>query len=1151
MSKRIRCLTLAGLSAWVSLAAAVGKTPPASWHGIMRDEAGRPLASAVVELQAASREGPIESAGHPALTTFKTISDEKGNFEFGQLPAGRYSVVARWRGRTAGPAALELGEGERMSAALEASFDRGQLVLRAAAGAPESRSSGGERLSSSEVSSLPLNKRDFSQLLLLAAGTMTDTNGAANFTQQFAVNGQRGTTAVFAIDGIYASDAELGGATFANFNVDAIQEVQSSSGTMPASIGQGAAGFTNVATKSGTEKVHGAVFEFLRNAGLDARNFFDRRTAASPGRLPPFTRNEFGFTNGGPVVLPGIYNGRERTFYFGQYQGFRQVLGTTQVFPVPTAAERQGMDTTAFPGDTLFVPVSPAIAPVLARYPLPNDPQGAYGARTFATSSKVATVSNQFSVRIDHRISEKGQLFARFNFNNVTGPTTNPSQTAIDPGFGIRFLDRQRNFGLIYTRAPSPRFTSETSFGFLRTTPRFTSTDRTQPGLTFGDGLYEPFNSAAGTVIASFGEIFQVRQNLAIERGTHSFKLGIEARINHDTAIFGFAPNGSYTFGSGTAYSSVAIPSATGQHDVSAGDPLPDTLSGFLTATPFAFTAQVAPPEFAQGDHIGESAIRRAAYDFYIQDNWKISPRLVASYGLRYELDTQIAEAKRRSSNMYFVDAAGRPARSWDPGAREKFLLNPQPPYELDWNGWGPRLAVEWRATSHTTLHAGGSIATLLPNLFQENLLTGGLPFVVTPYFAASPGSPVPFTNSLLTFTLPPMLTPAGQPVFVTGRTTDVPANTEMDIERFERDLAALTPGGPFQALSVFGMARDLRNGYIESYTAGLDQEFRDVNFSLAYVATVGVKLASIFFPNNYGGADPAFAPFSRFDTAGNIMGGFGPEYLMTDRSHSTYHSLQATAEKTSARAGLGFLASYTFSKSLDDTSNIFGGFTTPSGAVLQTFPADPRNPGAEKGPSTYDLAHTFVLSLIQALPFDRIVPSRPAARHLAAGWKLLNITTLTSGPPFSVFSGIQQTGVGSYNADRPDQVGRPVFSTARTVREDYFGQGAGNTAFFYLPVGVPGGTGPNQGRLGTLGRNTFRGPAFHNLDVALIKDSAFGRRRAGEVLTLQFRAEFFNVLSLVNFSLPANIVRGTGFGLISRTAGPSRQLQFSLKLIY
>src|SRR5438876_11129236 len=382
MSKRTRYLTLAGLSAWVSLAAAAGKTPPASWHGIVRDEAGRPLASAVVELQVASVEGSKDPVGHPTLTTFKTISDEKGNFEFGQLPAGRYSVVVRWRGRTAGPAALEFGEGERLSAALEASFDRGQLVLRAAAGAPESRSSGGERLSSSEVSSLPLNKRDFSQLLLLAAGTMTDTNGAANFTQQFAVNGQRGSAAVFAMDGADTTDPELGGATFSNFNVDAIQEVQSSSGVMPADTGHGASGFTNVVTKSGGDQVHGSLFEFVRNASFDARNFFDRQSDVDTRRLPPFARNEFGVTNGGPIVLPRIYDGRGKTFYFAEYQGFRQVLGTTQVFPVPTVLERQGIDTATFPGDTLVIPVNSSIAPLVARYPLPNDPHAAYRGRT-------------------------------------------------------------------------------------------------------------------------------------------------------------------------------------------------------------------------------------------------------------------------------------------------------------------------------------------------------------------------------------------------------------------------------------------------------------------------------------------------------------------------------------------------------------------------------------------------------------------------------------------------------------------------------------------------------------------------------------------------------------------------------------------------
>src|SRR5216684_6703133 len=146
------------------------------------------------------------------------------------------------------------------------------------------QASGGETLSSTEVSSLPLNTRDFSKLLLLAAGTMTDSNGAANFTQQFAVNGQRGTATVFAMDGADTTDPEMGGATFTNFNVDAVQEIRSSSGWMPAEIGRGAAGFNDIITRSGTDSVHGSAFEFLRNSALDARNFFDRRSLADPRR---------------------------------------------------------------------------------------------------------------------------------------------------------------------------------------------------------------------------------------------------------------------------------------------------------------------------------------------------------------------------------------------------------------------------------------------------------------------------------------------------------------------------------------------------------------------------------------------------------------------------------------------------------------------------------------------------------------------------------------------------------------------------------------------------------------------------------------------------------------------------------------------------
>jgi hypothetical protein len=273
---------------------------------------------------------------------------------------------------------------------------------------------------------------------------------------------------------------------------------------------------------------------------------------------------------------------------------------------------------------------------------------------------------------------------------------------------------------------------------------------------------------------------------------------------------------------------------------------------------------------------------------------------------------------------------------------------------------------------------------------------------------------------------------------------------------------------------------------------------------------------------------------------------------MMTNRSHSTYHSLQTSVGKTSLRAGLGFQASYTFSRSLDDTSSVLGGFLSgSSGTVLQTAPQNPRDLGAEKGPSTFDVTHAFSLSAIQQLPFDRIPAIRARGKRWSTGWQLIGLVSLASGAPFTVYSGIQQTGAGSNGADRPDQTGRPDLSTSRRIREDYFGLGANNASYFAIPIGIPGGTGPNSGRFGTLGRNTFRGPGFRNVDASLVKDTPVGRAGNPERVALQFRAEFFNVFNLVNFGLPANTVLGPGFGVISRTSGTSRQIQLSLKLLY
>src|SRR5271169_217730 len=420
----ILCFGVVLLVAPIAVAASA-----ASWNGVLSDGSGKPVAEAVVRLHS-------PSGGRDYTVT----TEAKGKFAFADIAAGTYEVSVKiadkeWKATTP----WVVTDGAALTMALQLS-PSGQQVRMVASGAETSaQASGGEHLSSKKVSSLPLNARDFSKLLLLAAGTMTDANGAANFTQQFAVNGQRGSATVFALDGFDTTDSELGGATFSNFNVDAIQEVQASSGVMPAEIGHGAASFTNVVTKSGVNQFHGSLFEFLRNAAFDARNYFDYKDPTGRRRIPPFVRNEFGFTNGGPVVIPGVYDGRGRTFYFGEYQGFRQVLGTTQVIPVPTVAERQGIDTTAYPAkctnnvcvpaDPLTVPVNPAVLPILSQYPLPNLPSGAFGDRTYATSSKIVTQTDQFSMRIDHQISGKASLMGRFSLNQVTGPLTNPDQT--------------------------------------------------------------------------------------------------------------------------------------------------------------------------------------------------------------------------------------------------------------------------------------------------------------------------------------------------------------------------------------------------------------------------------------------------------------------------------------------------------------------------------------------------------------------------------------------------------------------------------------------------------------------------------------------------------------------------------------------------
>jgi hypothetical protein len=530
----------------------------------------------------------------------------------------------------------------------------------------------------------------------------------------------------------------------------------------------------------------------------------------------------------------------------------------------------------------------------------------------------------------------------------------------------------------------------------------------------------------------------------------------------------------------------------------------------------------------------------------YIEDTWKINPQWTLECGLRYELYTPISERAHRTSSFL---------NSFPPaGVGQEYLINPQPTYQTDWNGWGPRVQVDWNAPYAVHVHMGGAITVIPPNIWQDNLLTGSTPYVVYPRVNAAQNGEISYGFQITPDELPEVYNTGGMNVLASGDPRKVPANTVMDVNRYQQDLAALAPSHQLSLLSLSGIDRRFGDAYLQTWTLGLERAFGGLTADVAYVGTSAFRLPRMSYPNAYPGADSEFARFTNFDTSGAVTGGFGFESVMTATSHSSYNALQTSLSGNVGHGGPSLQAGYTWGKSLDDVSGILGG-TGSTGAVTLFSPQDPFDTQAERGPSSFDVTQAFTLSAAQDLHLEHFGFQSDRVRLLTKGWELLSISTITGGSPFTVYSGIQQTGAGTIGADRPDQIGKPDLSTAGNStrpRDDYFGLGANNASFFSIPVGLAGGTGPNSGRFGTLGRNTFRGPAYYDFDFALIKTTPIGHRESGsEIADLQFRGELFNVFNIVNMGLPANIIAGTGFGMISKTAGTSRQIQFSLKLIY
>jgi carboxypeptidase family protein/TonB-dependent receptor-like protein len=920
-----------------------------------------------------------------------------------------------------------------------------------------------------QITGLPLDGRNFYELSLLVPGAVPPAPGSAGSVRgdfSFSVNGAREDANNFLLDGVYNIDPKLN--TFGvRPSVEAIREFEMLTSTYDASFGRNPGAQVNVVLNSGTNDFHGSVFEFHRNAALDARNFF--APAAEP--KPKYLRNQFGGAIGGPIV-------RDRTFFFADYEGTRSREGITRITNVPTAEERVGnfshsvfgVPTNPFTGlpfdagqipDFFIHPVGRAIA---ALYPLPNRN---VPFQNFVSSPTQRDDNDSFDVRIDHHLTDKADLAFRYSFGDrdLFEPFTGPAFSVV-PGFGDTVQRRSQNGMVALTWVLTPNLVNETRGAFSRVAASVTqeaSVVNSEVGLPtisprardLGLSLititgYSPLGDEGNNPQNSVTNVYQLLNNSSYVHGNHLFKFGADFRFTQQNAFRDVESRGRLQF---SPFFQLT------------GNALADMLLGFPLLTS---VARVDNPQ----------QIRTESYNFFINDSWRVTPRLTLTAGLRYEYNSPPVDAEDRATvfdlatrSIVPVGTNGVPRSGFDP----------------DRNNFAPRVGFAWTIDQYTVLRGGYGVYYDQSPLAPAESLYFNSPFFDNNIFFSLPGLPLTLSDPFPSFFPFPL---------------------------------------PDSALAI---QRDLRTGYMQHWNLNIEREYGNHTlFEVAYVGSKGTKLLTARDINQpQPQILPPGLPFvprpdPRFDDID----------LLESRGNSNYHALQARFQQRLFR-GLTSLVSYTWSKSIDDASNFFSSAGDPN------FPQNSYNVAAERGRSNFDVPHRLSASYSYALPFGkgrRYLADDGWVSTVLTGWETHGIITLQSGRPFTValLSDIDNSGTGrsilGFGAnDRPNVVGNPEISNATPDR--WF-----NTAAFAFP---PPGT------FGNAGRNILNGPGFQNVNASLMKNTAFS-----ETVSLQFRAEVFNLFNHPNFNLPDNFLGSPTFGRISSARDP-RHIQFGLKLLF
>jgi hypothetical protein len=1068
MARKVLAIIVACVSLSVVAADAGAQTTTGGITGVVRDNNGGVLPGVTVK------------AIHTATNAEHTaVTNDVGLYVLRGLPVGRYTVQAELTGFQSArhtDLVVRINEDVRLDVTMQVGAIAETVTVSGAATSVDTVSATLRTVVDQQrIENLPLNGRNPTQLMTLVAGVLPDrsdlTSGATYpGVRPVSSNGARGNTTNYVLDGGSNND-HYSNAPNPMPNPDALQEFSVQTNSFSAEYGRNVGAIVNAVTRSGTNAFHGLAFGYLRDAKFNATNFF------TPGIDDGLKRRQYGGTLGGPIR-------RNRAFFFGSYQGTEdQRRPTSRQGLVPNAAMRAGDFSSItrqlrnpftgepFPNNQIPASLfSPAAVMILNEWlPLPN-PLPGDNPLTLRFQQPQSNDDHQYLTRLDYTFSDAHRAYGRVWVSRASTPPFLASGNILTSAFGRTWQNTVLSFNDTYVLTPTllnnlvVTFNRTNNRNFQIYPPDYSTlginvhNDRT-PQWFFNVSGYFGINS--GDTNTFLRDEFQIMDTVRWTRGRHEVATGFDYSFGQGDIVNNFRANGRFTFSSAAPFT---------------GDALADFLLGKFSS-------------FEQA--VGEYKNTRMHFlATFIQDTFRVNPRLTLNLGLRWDpfvpysdVNNRLACYRPGQMSQVYVNAPAGALFPGDPGC-------PAGGYDASWMDFGPRVgfAYDPLGDGKSSIRGGYGMFYDRPNTISTNSAANQGPF----------GTLVSFPGDATNNVMNPYA----------GR-----------VNPFPQDPFDVPPTAPFfLPHTMFSYDENLRNGRLQSWNVTAEREILPTYLvRVAYAGSAGDRLA-ILNQLNPAIYEPG-ATTATTNQRRQLFPLFNSITSVEATGRSRYHSLQLTLDKRFA-GSLSVLSNYTLSRAMDHSSE-----NKQTGAT-QTNPFDLE---FDWGPANSDRRHRWVTSVLWAIPgtFDTA-----ALDAVLSGWSLTGILSMQTGVGLSVTSGVDNARTGT-GGQRADLVGDPNLSSDRSTQEKI-------AAWFNTAAYAPNAL----GTFGTAGRNALRGPGYKNVDLGLHKTFEAGPTK------LQVRVESFNAFNWVNLGNPNTSQNSANFGRILNADDP-RIMQFAMRVSF